>query len=281
MERGARYDGLLWSIGLSQACLGSYNFTPGETMTDIILYQYAGDIGVESASPFCVKVHRLLAFKGLDYETKNVGSPGEMKKINPGILKVPVLSYDGQLVADSSRIATFLEDKHPEPSFFPKGGISQALCHLFEDWADEALYWYAVYRRWVVDSNFKPFAQRTFGTLPPPLRWFLPKIIRKQVLKQLHGQGLGRVDEKRVLVQFEEHLDMLEGFLGKHPFLTGDKLSVADISVFAPLRAVSVESMPQTAALVWKRDLIIDWLGKVDRATTSQHTVPFETPESA
>jgi len=248
-------------------------------MTDIILYQYAGDIGVESGSPFCVKVHRMLAFKNLDYCPKNVGSPGEMKKINPGVLKVPVLNYDGELVVDSSRIATFLEDRHPEPNLFPKNGISRTLCHLLEDWADEALYWYAVYHRWAIDGNFRPFAKRTFATLPPPLRWFLPKMIRKQVLKQLHGQGLGRIEEKRVLVQFEEHLDMLEGFLGKHPFLTGDGLTIADISVFAPLRALSVESMPQTAALVWKRDLIIDWLGKVDKATSSRHSVAFETPE--
>jgi glutathione S-transferase len=70
-------------------------------MPEIVLYQFGPDLGVESGSPFCVKVHRGLALKGLDYRPRIVGSPGEMKRLNPGVSKVPVLEWDGEFVTDS------------------------------------------------------------------------------------------------------------------------------------------------------------------------------------
>lgn len=244
-------------------------------MPNITVYQYAGDVGVESASPFCVKIHRALAFKGLEYTIENVGSPGLMKRLNPGVLKVPVLDYDGEMVRDSSVILECLDERHPEPPLWPADPAERARARLLEDWADEALYWFAVYMRWAVDANFTPFAQRAFGKMPIPLRWFVPSLIRKTVRKQLHGQGLGRLPEARVLEIFEGHVAMLEGLLGGRSFLVGDALTVADLSAFAPLRGVAVESMPATRAIVLASEPVKAWLERVDGATSGPKTVPF------
>lgn len=245
-------------------------------MPEIVLFQFDGDTGVESGSPFCVKVHRILAYKGLGYTPRSVRSPAEMKRLNPNARKVPILSYDGTLVADSSRILDFVEQRHPEPPLWPEDPYERSLSHVLEDWADESLYWYAVYQRWAIDSNFKPFAQRTFGTLPPPLRWIVPGFVRKSVLKQLEGQGLGRLPLEQVQANLQQQVQMLDGLLVKQPYLAGEKLSAADIAVFAPLRAMSVSSMPESAGIVRRRASIVDWLKRVDGATSSAHTVRFE-----
>ena len=244
-------------------------------MAEIILYQYAGDTGVESASPFCVKVHRALALKGLTYEPKVVGNPSEMKRLNPGVLKVPVLGWDEELVQDSTRIMHFLDEKVPEPRLFPAEPQAHARTRLFEDWADEALYWFPVYLRWQVDSNYGPFAERAFGSMPIPLRWLLPKYIRRQVMSQLWGQGTGRLPIERVLSMFEDHLQMLENLLGNGNFLGGAHPDAADIAIFGPLRAMAVEVMPESAKVVHRFPTIVNWLDRVDNATTSDHTVPF------
>ncbi|MBI4954516.1 MAG: glutathione S-transferase family protein [Myxococcales bacterium] len=247
-------------------------------MPKIVLYQYAADVGVESGSPFCVKVHRLLGYKGLEYATHDVAGPGVMKRISPRTRKVPVLGYDDELVTDSSRIFAFVDARHPSPPLWPDDAVARARARLLEDWADESLYWFAVQQRWAVDTNFEPFRARAFGRMPAPLRWFVPGVIRRSVLGQLHGQGIGRLSAEQVLEGLDEHARMLDTLLEEGPFLAGRALTGADLAVFAPLRAVAVtEATPEAAAIVRKHPRLTAWLLRVDEATTSPHTQAFRS----
>ncbi len=246
-------------------------------MAEVTLHQFAPDPGTESGSPFCVKVHRALAFKGVSYRPKTVGSPGELKRLNPGVSKVPVLEWDGELVADSTRIVRFLDAKVPDPPLEPTDAAARAQCRLIEDWADEALYWFPVYMRWQVLSNFEPFAERAFGFMPAPVRWVVPKfVIRRGVLASLHGQGTGRLTVEQLMQRLEENLQMIEGLLGEQPFLCGERATAADISVFGPLRQAALPVHPESASVISSHPAVIAWLKRVDQATAGEHTVAFD-----
>ena len=246
-------------------------------MPEIVLYQFGPDEAVESGSPFCVKVHRALNLKGLAYRPKNVGSPAQMKRINPGVGKVPVLGWDDELVPDSSRIFRLLEERQPSPPLDPPDPKALAHNRLIEDWADEGLYWFAVYMRWQIDGNFDAFNRRFFQpAMPIPVRWFVPGIVRKGVLKMLRGQGLGRQTLPQVLDALDDRLDLLEGLLGDSAYLLGDAPLAADLAVFGPLRACAIPPMPQSRERVLARPKIVDWLKRVDEATAGEHTVAFE-----
>ncbi len=245
-------------------------------MPDITLYQFAGLEGLESGSPFCIKVHRALCAKGLAYAVRNVGSPAEMKRINPGRSKVPVLEYDGELTCDSTAIFALLEDRHPEPPLLPADTAARARVQLLEDWADEALYWFPVYLRWQDDENFKVLVKAFFSKLPPPMKWFVPGIVRKGVLKQLRGQGLGLENQERVLQLLEGHCRMLEGLLGEDDYLCGDALTAADLAVFGPLVALRAKVTPQGRKLLGEHPRLLDWMKTVDEATSGEHTVAVD-----
>jgi glutathione S-transferase len=58
--------------------------------------------GIESYSPFCLKVHRALKVAGLPYERRH-GLPASFKRYNP-VGQVPVLLVDGEPLADSTDI---------------------------------------------------------------------------------------------------------------------------------------------------------------------------------
>ena len=241
-------------------------------MPKIILHQFSPMAGVDSGSPFCTKVHRALSFKGLDYTPRDVKGPGELKRLNPARLKVPVLEYDGEVILDSSAILAFLEQRHPTPPLLSDDALTLAHIRLVEDWADESLYWFAVYHRWAIEANFKNLANLIFDALPPLVRWFVPGVVHRSVLRQLHGQGLGRLEVARVNEQLDAHLTMLDAFLAAHPFAAGDTLTAADLAVFGPLQAMRSPITPEAQEVVNGHPPVVDWLRRVDDATRGPHT---------
>jgi len=95
-------------------------------------------------SPFSAKVRIALAEKQLGYELQDVPTdragvthkPAELLAINPRG-QVPVL-IDGEFALyDSTVIAEYLEDRHPEPPLQPRDAAARARCRQLEDAGDE------------------------------------------------------------------------------------------------------------------------------------------------
>ncbi len=138
-------------------------------MAEIKLYQFGPIADRESASPFCVKLHYALRYKGLPFEAVNLASPTQVKKYNPRG-KLPVLGYDGTLILDSSDVVHYIEQRHPEPRLSPENERERAQALLLEDWADESFYWHVVYENWLIDDQFEKFAAEILAPMPAPLR---------------------------------------------------------------------------------------------------------------
>ena len=88
--------------------------------------------------PFSTNVERVslaLAHKGLDVEWEDVDaadrSPVERISGQP---LVPVLVDDGRVVADSTVILRYLEERQPEPALFPRDEARRAELEVFLDW---------------------------------------------------------------------------------------------------------------------------------------------------
>src|SRR5262245_2438716 len=74
--------------------------------------------GLESYSPFCLKVHRALAVTGLSYRRVHHERPAAVTAMN-STGQVPVLVIDGEPIADSTVILSRLSDiarAHGRPS---------------------------------------------------------------------------------------------------------------------------------------------------------------------
>src|SRR5687768_13379899 len=119
----------------------------------ILLVQYPGDTARTTMSPPCGKVHMALALKGLAYEVRNVENPWQAKRYNPRG-RVPALTCEGETVVDSSDIVAWLDRRFPEPRLFPVAPGERAMAKIWEDWADEVLYFYLLGVRWCIDANF-------------------------------------------------------------------------------------------------------------------------------
>jgi glutathione S-transferase len=195
----------------------------------IVLHQF-------EISPFCQKVARILRYKGLSFETVDYNGlaatrVGRLSKVG----KVPVLDIDGQRLQDSTRIARYLETHYPEPSLFPVDAQQRALVELWEDWADEVLYWFEVYFR-VKDPDALQQAVQFACEGRPAMERLPAKLALKTALGlQLYMQGLGRMLAEDVEAELLQHLDRIESVLSASAWLVGNTMTLADIAVGSQL----------------------------------------------
>ena len=216
-----------------------------------------------SISPFCGKVRRILEHKGLAYDVINYNGIKARKAagLSPAG-KLPVLEYDGERVQDSSDIAAFLEAKHPEQPIFPRDPVERAEAAIWEDWADEGLYWYEVYFRFMYPEALANAATALTEGRPSIERALLRGAVRRMYAKKLKAQGLGRMDRSRVEAKFLAHTDTLETLLGKRTWLVGDRRTIADIAVGSQLQEIR-NSATHLAPEIDKRGRLTEWLARV------------------
>ncbi len=90
-------------------------------------------------SNFSRKIRILLAEKQISYELKEIdlmNKPPSFLEVSP-IGKVPVLvDEDGTTIWDSSLIAEYIDEKYPEPRFYPADFRERLECRKWEELAD-------------------------------------------------------------------------------------------------------------------------------------------------
>src|SRR5579859_1833856 len=105
----------------------------------IKLYDLAGANIERRFSPFCWRTKMALTHKGLEFETIPWRYADKSTIAFAGSERVPVIVDGATAVADSWKIAEYLEDKYTErPSLF--GGIhGRAAARFVNSWADVVL----------------------------------------------------------------------------------------------------------------------------------------------
>jgi glutathione S-transferase len=159
-------------------------------------------------SPFVRKVAVVLAIKGLPFEQEPV-MPGaadpDFRALSP-LGKIPVL-VDGDLVlADSSAICEYLEEKYPAHPVMPSGPETRARARFLEEFGDSKLV-------------------ETASIL------FIEKFVNPTMLGK--ETDLARVEQVETEL-LPPYLDYLESQVPPEGYLFGD-FCTADISIVTPL----------------------------------------------
>lgn len=156
-------------------------------------------------SPFVRKLRVTLREKNLPYEHVHIDpakKPDYFLELSP-LGRIPVLK-DGDLVlADSSIICTYLDNKYPANSLHPLEPVALAKVQWFEKFADYEL---------------------------APLLTFT--VFRQRVLAGLRG---GQTDEAAVQTALKEKIpplfDYLEKAVKDKEFIVADAFSIADVAI--------------------------------------------------
>jgi glutathione S-transferase len=231
-------------------------------------FQVEGRPRCFSGTPFAIKVERCLRYKQLPFDVREVGWL-ERATLLPTISrsgKLPVLRYGDQLIEDSTVIAYWIEERHPEPSLVPSDSVAHAHMHVLEEWADEVLYWYGIYEA-ARFGGFDVQVEAYFRDLPEPVRRAVAERMRASVAENLDRQGIGRYPKEKVIADVRRGLDALAALVTAEPFVTGPTLTLADVALFGQLHRRMAGTHRWLEQEVAARPAIQTWLRRVDAMT--------------
>ena len=182
-------------------------------------------------SPYVRKVLVCLELKGLEYEVDPIApfvGNDEFTRLSP-LRRIPVLVDGGLVLADSSVICQYLEDRQPTPSLYPRDIADRARARWLEEYADTRLADGLIWRLF----HQLAIKRHIFGEAP-----------NETVVQHAHE------------VEIPAALDYLEQQLPGDGFVFG-ALSIADISIASFFRTASfvrytidAARWPAAAALV-------------------------------
>jgi len=221
--------------------------------------------GIESLSPFCLKIHRALKWHGLQYERRHAMRPSGHIKINPRG-QVPALLIDDKVVPDSTDILKALEALS-DKSLVPTDRRQAATAWLWEDYADRVLGYYVFAARWFDDRTWPALRAEQFQPMPAILKPWLPNLLRKRILKRMSNMELIRAGQDGCWQMFQDHLDLLEDEAPESGFWIGDRLTVADVSLFGMLHCLRSDITPWQRDEVNRRPRLRAYLDRVDEVT--------------
>ena len=198
----------------------------------ITLYQFAPVWGIPNLGVFCSKIETGLRIAGLNYETKSTLPVTAPKG------KLPYVDDDGKCVGDSRFIVEHLKDHY---SLDLDEGLSlqqRAISNAFQRLIEDDLYWVMMYSRWSQPHNWPINKKAIFGNLPFGVRGLVATMVRRQIRKQIWGQGMGRHSENEIFQLGKQDLTSLSDFLADKPYFMGDKPTMLDASAFGFLSNV-------------------------------------------
>ena len=196
----------------------------------IRLYQFAPAWDVPNLSPFCVKVETYLKMADLPYEIVHALPPQAPKG------QLPFIEDNGRRVADSQFIIEYLKENYGnsvDAHLPPEGqAVSNAMQRLIEN----HLYWAFIFARFGKrNTNWAENKRAIFGRMPPVVRDVVATIVRRQIMKEFRGHGMGRHTEEEIYSLGRKDIDSLSDYLAAKPWFMGQSPTTLDASGFGIL----------------------------------------------
>ena len=186
----------------------------------------------------------LLEELGLPYEIKRYQrdpktmlAPASLRAVHP-LGKSPVITDGALTLAESGAIVEYLIDQYGGGRLAPAPGTPERLRYT---------YWL----HYAEGSAMPPLLLKlVFDTIEKSPMPFFAKPIARAIS--------GKAKSAFIVPQIKQHLDYLEGELGKSPWFAGSEFSGADIQMSFPLEAAAAR-----AGLDQSRPHLMDFLARI------------------
>ena len=230
------------------------------------------------------RVRITLAEKGVEWESvhlnlaKRENLDPEYLKLNPNGV-VPTLVHDGRVLYESNFIIEYLDEVFSEPALHPADPYERAHMRIWMDRIEHVLHRNINTVSWIKQGRDKRFA----GMTPEELQAVFDSQAteeKRAILKKRLADGVSEADMDFAEARVAEVLDLMEEQLQDRPWLCGESLSLADISV-APFME-RFEANKMLGLTDWnRRPKLGDWWQRVKALDSFKTAFGFKPPEEA
>jgi glutathione S-transferase len=198
------------------------------TSDQIKLFAFGTGWGVPFATsaPFPLKLATWLRMADIPFEFVVANDPNKGPKG-----KSPWIEHGSVRMGDSSLIIEHFEerfgvdlDKHLNAQ---QRALALSVQRMLEEHFHQCFEHQLFFGKGA-DDRLKEFA----ATMPAPICWLLPTVLRRVFKKQLYERGMGRHSEDVIIEQGKADIDALSELLGNQSYFFGDKPSSIDACVF-------------------------------------------------
>ena len=222
-------------------------------MPKIVLYDLAGAEDDRRFSPYCWRTKMALKHKGLEFESVAWRFTEREALAFSGSATVPVIRDGDTVVADSWRIALYLDDAYPSRPGLFESSESRALCEFVGNWAFRALH----------PALFRVVMPDLFARIHEKDKAYFRESREKRVGMTLEEFG---GDPKGSLAAFRGVLEPLRPALVHNAFVSGKGPGYADYILFGAFQWARVMSPirllePDDPLFAWRERMLALWGG--------------------
>ncbi len=179
-----------------------------------------------TAAPFPLKLATWLRMAEVPFDFVTANDPGKGPKG-----KSPWIEYGDVRMGDSSLIIAYLEQRFGIDPDAHLDAHQRAVALSVQRMLEEHYHQCFEHQLFFGRGGAERLAEFA-ATMPIPLRWLVPTVLKRAFMKQLYERGMGRHAEEVIIDQAKADLDALSELLGDQPYFLGDQPSSIDACVF-------------------------------------------------
>jgi glutathione S-transferase len=179
-----------------------------------------------TAAPFPLKLATWLRMAGLPFDFVVANDPNKGPKG-----KSPWIEYDGVRMGDSSLIIEHLKERFGINLDAHLNAHQRAVATCVQRMLEEHYHQCFEHQLFFGQGGAQRL-QEFAASIPVPLRWLVPTVLKRAFSKQLYERGMGRHSQDVIIEQGKADLDALAELLGDQPYFLGDQPSSIDACVF-------------------------------------------------
>ena len=197
-----------------------------------------------------------------------------MLKRETGAAQMPAIELpDGRFMTDTTPMIGWFETQYPEHSVMPSDPLIRFFSHLIEDYAEEWLWRPAMHYRWSYKTDRLHLSRKVVDELmadePGPALLKRMFIRRRQHVEYVKRDGVNPDTWDHVESIYLNTLDRLEVVFANRPYLLGDRPSIADFGLFAPMFRHFAQDPTASNIMRARAPGVFEWQARLWNATAS------------
>jgi len=224
---------------------------------------------LDSISPLCVLIGRILSFNHIQFTALSFSIPTTIEQIDVRLQDVPILITKDGNYKGVIKIINYLQVKGLIKSLYPLERRSIARNQIIHEWSIDTFFPISTYFSYKLPNNYENFKKyiKESQTLPEDELDLAVTNLRKMLLNNFRYFTVFKMNEHEAKKYLHEHLSLVSLLLEENQFLTGTTLRLADITAFSALSRLFYTFQKDINTYQESYRKIFVWLHKVDELT--------------